>query len=363
MKGGNVVTGDVTLQDSQIEVNLPPGTVSPARKSGESVTITGVKINVTRPGSGGAGTGAGGTPPGTGAAGTPTTPTGPAGGSGAGAGTATVGGSPPGADRVELERQVLADKVTAATYRALLTREGAVPTAEFLQRLLALRPLLSRNEKRIATLLAQMPSIPAQDPIKDVIEPLEQLLVSEDQKIEQQMDKAVQTATAKSGGTAGAAAPTAPTAQGGGGLPTTQAGTAGQTGHTTPSSTGGSLAALGKLRQLQLQPLVSTGQVTIGTLEPTAEQLKGVPQKLDLPAQWIIQVADARLTYIIPMQWTYAGPHAAEGGFQWLAQYKAHPPAGVILSTDGDRPIQFTDTGWEWTQVVGLWGTGTGPAR
>ena len=251
MKGGNVVAGDVTIEDSQIEIDPPPGTVSPTRKPGETVTITGATIKVTQPGTGGGGTvtgtgttGAGapgttgatgtGAPGTTGSTGTAAPGTTGSTGTAAPGTTGTTATTVPGAtgaapapvatpDRAALERQVLADGPTRDLYKALLSKEGAVPTAEFLQRLLALEALIHRNGAKIAPLVAQAPGGgQGKDPIKDVIEPLEKLLLNEDVKLEQAMDKAIKSA---SGGPTGQTGQTGTTGQTGG-----QTGQAGATG-------------------------------------------------------------------------------------------------------------------------------------
>ena len=354
-----------------MEIDLPPGTVSPTRKPGETVTITGATIKVTQPGTGGGGTvtgtgttGAGapgttgatgtGAPGTTGSTGTAAPGTTGSTGTAAPGTTGTTATTVPGAtgaapapvatpDRAALERQVLADGPTRDLYKALLSKEGAVPTAEFLQRLLALEALIHRNGAKIAPLVAQAPGGgQGKDPIKDVIEPLEKLLLNEDVKLEQAMDKAIKSA---SGGPTGQTGQTGTTGQTGG-----QTGQAGATGQTGP--TGPSLADLGQIRRLQFAPLVRTGQIQVLQIRADDALAKAPPQTFALPAEWTIATANAKIRYVIPLTWTLVNTLQTQSGDDWDALYQTSPPSGAILSDDGDRPIQFIDTDVVWRSTL-----------
>lgn len=362
MKNGNVVSGDVTIKDSEIEIDLPPGATA-GRKPGETKTIENVKVRVTSVGQGtGGGTGAG---TGVSAPSTANPPTTTQGGQGApgGQGGQATPASTAQADAIQRQQmitQIEGDKDLKPLFQALLGKEGAIPTREFLERFIQLKALIQRNPKAAEKIIAQAQPGTVNDPVKDIIEPIEKQLLSENQKLADARAKAAAGQTAQ--GSPGTPAtgtqqtttgapnpqPKNTTGQGQGqgqGTGTSATGTPG-----TPSATGQPSA------DVLTNPFTLTfasirPQVTFPTQVPLDNDPNGSapaspPPSLAISVPWVIKQGDGTLEYDIPIILKLAQRvDPTPSGQRWVAVYNVVAPGGAINSTQGDMPIQFSDAG------------------
>jgi hypothetical protein len=345
VQNGKVRTGDITIQNSQIEIDLPPGTLDPGRKDGESKTITGKKITVTSLSGGGGATGGTSTPVAAGASGT--------------AGTPQVSTAPPvaGPERSMLIQQIQADKDLLSIYQALAGKEGIVPTDELLRRFIAMKPMIQRHPAAVEIVVKGIQPGQITDPIKQIIEPIEQTLHQENAKLAQKLEQSL-----NSPGTKGGPPGPAPGAK-----PTDAKGS-----ETPGSSTGGDIDASGKkvtekpsdkpeASSSEHDPTMTGGGSASSPVSATQVKFGAISSQLVWPSyeppkenkppgaytywvRWNPNVGGTVLTYSIPLALKLRRS-LPPGSYNWLAEYGYVPPAGTFVTDMGDVPIQFSDAG------------------
>lgn len=371
IQGGKIVMeGNLDIQNSEIEIDLPPGALAQGtdQKPGEPRVIKGAKIKITSVGGGG-GTPGGDSIPAAPTTGEPTktpqTTTPPQPGT-----TAT----PPlaGPDRPALLSEIKNDANLLKVYQTLLGREGIVPNDEFLRRFAALKELIKRHPGAMPVILQGVHKGTITDPIKQIIEPMELMLLNEDANFQKQREKAIADAQkpppgstpAKPGdktqetpapGDTGTTAPgdTKTEAPGEkkpdeGSEGTTQPG--GQTTPQTPGQTPGSQTP-------STSPTMADKVITV-TFGRIESQLKwGVypPPLEDTPlptiswlVTWNMKVGDTEVVYEIPLQLRLkkaASKDKTPPEYIWLGLYEYNPPTGAINAKQGGLPIQFSDVG------------------
>jgi hypothetical protein len=161
-KGGNIVIdGGLDITDSTIEVDLPPDAVLEPPEPGKTTVLKGVKVKVTKVGSGG-GAGAGGPQKGLG-------------------GTAEKPGDKPGekqeAKPTEQEQKLVgeikADPNVKKVYDAVIGPKGIKMNEAALRRFLAIKDALKQKPALADRIIALLAKAEIKDPIKDLIEPME----------------------------------------------------------------------------------------------------------------------------------------------------------------------------------------------
>lgn len=362
VQNGKVSTGDVDIKDSQIEIDLPPGTLDPGRKSGETKTISGQKIKVTSL-SGGGGAGGTSTPGATGATPTPATAN-PTPGMGTpmpgtatptpGTGTAGTVATPPlaGPNRPALIQQIQEDKDLLKIYQALAGKEGIVPSDELLSRFIALKPMIKRHPAAVETVVKNVKAGQITDPIKEIIEPIEQTLQQENAKLGKKLEQTL----------AGTTPPTPGTPTG--------AGTGGKSGDAKATDTSGASDTKATVKpgdKADAKPSdkdsSGTGGGAVATAPPTATAVKfsAISGQLEWPAyeppvgdkppvtysygvRWTANAGGTQLYYKIVLSLKFKRS-LPPGEYAWLAEYEFAPPSGTFTTELGDVPIQFSDAG------------------
>jgi hypothetical protein len=176
-KGDQIqISGTVDIIDSDITIDLPPGTKLVPPKQGEKRVIKGVKMVIKKVGTG---QGQGGS-----------------GGSGSGSGTEGGGQGVPGMeskDKPAANMPMLTDgarKLLTETYKdantkrvaeVLLSVKATKPVnEEMIRRLNALKDKLAKHPEVLEGFLTQIKKKPGSDPLNDVIIPLEEALKNAD---------------------------------------------------------------------------------------------------------------------------------------------------------------------------------------
>jgi hypothetical protein len=358
VQDGKILAGDLELKDSQVEIDLPPGTLDPGRKADEKTTLTGVKIKVTSlSGGGGAGSAGSG---GQGASGgpatptvTPTTPTvtpaTPSTTPGAATGTTAA---PPiaGADRPALLDQIKQDPDLHRIYAALAGKEGVVPTDEMLRRFVALKPMIKRHPKAVETVVQNITPGQVTDPIKQIIEPIEQTLSQENAKLAQALGAQAQSGTPgsqqtpatksggeSSGGPSAQSASTQEKSQETGAKPDDKASTGG-------GNAGSAVTAKAKATSVKFRDAVARHELVWPSYEPPPGSETKPPDSYTYWIEWRTTVGSATLTYKIPLLLTLKAK-LPSGSFQWFAEFDFKAPTGTFTTAEGDLPIQFSDAG------------------
>lgn len=366
IQNGKVSTGDLDIKDSQIEIDLPPGTLDPGRKSGETKTISGQKIKITSL-SGGGGAGAMSTPGATAVTPTPAMPN-PT----PGMGTTTPGTAAPtpatgmagtlappplaGPNRPALIQQIQADKDLLKIYQALAGKEGIVPSDELLSRFVALKPMIKRHPAAVETVVKNVKPGQITDPIKEIIEPIEQTLQQENAKLGKKLEQSLAAATPSTPGT--------PTGAGTAAKPGVAKATdkpvdkdkpgamdkPGDKAEVKPSdkdspSTGGGTAATQPPTATAVKFSAISGQLEWPTYEATAGDRP--PVAYNYGVRWTANAGGTQLIYKIELSLKFKKnlPQVPEGKYGWLAEYEFTPPDGIFTTEQGDVPIQFSDAG------------------
>lgn len=373
VKGGKLtMDGGSDISDADIEIALPPGAdLTKPRDPSTPLVIKGGKIKVTEVGGGGGGgAGASGTPaPGTPPPGTPAPPAstdkdapGPGSGTGSGskpptqAPTAPGGTQPAGTskpqDLGELVREVQSSPGLRTLYVGLLGKDDGVPvTPEMLARLIALKAPLERHPAIVQEILKGLKPAQIKDPIKDIIEPIEQRMQNADQKLAKARDKAIADAKAKAPapGAKPGTVPPGSTQKPGTEKPADTgqkpgAGDKAQKPDPQPGPTGGAGGDidLGSVRELSMLELAQSGQLE----RPSqGSKDKTPPPAMDYVFVWRLKIDQSELVYNIGVPLKFRNNLKAQGSEYWRAEYTCQPPTGVIVSTQGDMPIRFVDTG------------------
>jgi hypothetical protein len=361
IKGGKLtMQGGSEISDADVEIDLPPSAdLSKPRDPATPVVITGGKIKITEVGSGGGGAvGSAGTPgvgAGTASAGTKAEDK-PAAGSGSGqTGEPESQGGAPGQaggagraaaatpDIAELVREVQASNGLRTLYSGLLGKDDGVPvTAEMLRRLVALKTSFDRHPGVVQEIIAGLKPAEVTDPIKQIIEPIEERMRQAEQRLAAAREKAIADATAKAkgGGKPGTNPPVQeqkPAAQqeksgGGGKTPGDKDVTKGAGG-----ASGIDLASVRELRLNDLIPVLERPR--------QASPDKTPPKAMDYVLVWRVALDKSEVVYNINAHMTLVEVLPPLAGQIWRASYRFTPPTGVILNSQGDMPIRFTDTG------------------
>ena len=357
VQNGKVVTGHVDISDSQIEYDLPPGTLDPGRQGGETRTITGAKITVTSLASGDAGNTAGRGQSATPGANAPAQSATPGGGGGTQKPTATPAPVTPaplaGADRPKLIKQIDNDPDLRKLYIALTGKEGVIPSDEVLRRFIALKETLQRHPAESEKIIAALKPGTINDPVKDIIEPIEQALDQEDEKLKTGLEQAA-TNKGKPGSTPG--------------TPGAAQGSEANTTKTDPGKPGAAPETPGATQTPTPGPTTGPTQQP-GTAAPTARPnekvvsiaFKSIERQLVLPSyefsektppktyiyyvEWQPSVNGKLVTYSIPLSLTLHHQVPNPGSFVWQADYTYFVPGDVIPSEGNGLPIRFSDAG------------------
>lgn len=370
IKGGKLtMQGGSEISDADIEIDLPPGAdLSKPRDPATPIVIKGGKIKITEVGSGGgsAGTaGKAGTPGGSSGAPPDVTPKAddkPAGDSGSVQIPNSHGqGSAPGqadgtgkaaavSDIVELVQQVQASDGLRTLYAALLGKEDGVPvTAEMLRRLVDLKTTFDRHPGVVQEIIAGMKSAEITDPIKQIIEPIEERMRQAEQKLAKAREKAIADALTKASPSAKPAATTPVPVQKPAEKqekPVKGEKASGDEG-TRKEAGGGPGIDLASVRELSLHDLLPVLERS-----PQASPDKTPPKAMDYVLVWRVALDKSELVYYINAHMTLHKVLQPLKGEIWRASYKFTPPTGVILNSQGDMPIRFTDAGVITAEIV-----------
>jgi hypothetical protein len=329
-KGGNIVIdGGLEITDSEIEIDLPPGTVLDPPEPGQHRVIKGAKIKVTKVGTGGQ--------------------TGPATGS-TQQGAASGGGqaAPQDEQRKKLLADVEKEPGVKKLYDTLVKSKGIPVTDEVLRRLLALKDQLKQHPELVDRLIGTIQKGKLEDPIKDLIEPMEA-----------ELKKALEEK---------AKGKTAPTPE-----PPKDSGTSNkqpdQAPAQTPQSTPTAPASgptCNDATKLSLWSLVdlANGQAS-GASDVTAVKLgqKKFDESTDKPTETAESpVYIARKTpnglrkYTVVLHGNDMKPASNwdRKQFIWAADYEFTVPNVIVKSEQGDEPICFSDSG---TTRRMIWGS------
>ncbi len=360
LRDGKILAGDLDVSDSQIEIDLPPDALDPGREAGKSTTIKGAKIKVTSLSGGGTGATSGS---GVGGAVTPSPatqaggkiPAGPAAGSGV-ASSSAIAPALAGPDRPVLIQAIRDDKDLLRLYVAVAGKEGVVPSDEFLRRFIALKAMMKRHPASVEQVIQNIHPGQIKDPIKDIVEPIEQTLNQENEKVRQALEKSGAGAPTTAGAPGKASTPATPgppstvttttPAQPGVGATGTASGVPAPTSATPatiPSTTSAGQApptAVPKATPFVFSAISS--QLRWPTYEPpTGDQ---PPTTYTFWVEWNTKAGGATLKYKIPLSLTRE-KILPPGKYVWLAQYGFSAPAGTFTTEEGDLPIEFSDAG------------------
>lgn len=337
IKGNGVVLDVATeISDSVIEIDLPPGAVSQPPTSDKPVTIKGAKMKVTSVSKGGGGKegeGKGG------------------GGEGKGKGADELGkgqgtGVPSTKSRKELLKEIKGDKKLLAVFERLLGEKGATATDEALRRFVALKPYLDRHKEALEKSLVTKDAVEVTDPIKQVIEPLEQILMAEEEKLQKELDKAMSGKPStqddpKAADKAGDKPGDKP------GDKSKDAGKGGEAGGDKDTAGKGTDYSK-RMKDLQAVRSVEYAKIYGQLTFPNIDLGKGSAtplKKVVINGVWTIVTGNSALVYDFPITLKLKSKKETAEGQVWTGAYEYSPPSHVIRSTEGDRPIQFTDKG------------------
>jgi hypothetical protein len=308
IKGDGVVLDHaVEISDSVIEIDLPPGSVSEARSTGQPITIKGAKVKVTEVSAGGGSDLRSGS---------------------SGADKGTDPGATTDKDRDDLLKQVKGDPQLNPVFEKVLAEKGKVVTAELLRRFVALKPQMERHPDAVKKFLETFKS-GGEDPFTV----LEQFLKAEEDKQQKEPAKDEGAGEPKADGKEKIESTDKPKDQAEG---------EGKEGEAK-SKTG----ATGATKSNDVQE-VSFNQIAKQITFPTVGIGKGSSKPLKsvrVTGVWHTKIGGQARTYRFAVdikleEQTKTGP-----GYEWNAIYVFTPATGVIKSTKGDHPIQFTGGG------------------
>jgi hypothetical protein len=333
-----VLQGASEISDSSIEIALPPeAKLDQGRDPGATVTLKGAKLRITERGGGapsqpGPATGTAAAP----AAGASASP-GPAKEAGRNAPapptSAGAPGQPPKTPGLStLLRDVQSNDALRRLYTALLGKDGALVTEEAVRRLVALGGKLSRHPEVVDAIIKGLTPAPVTDPIAQVVVPIEERLRLADEQIAKEREKQIADARQKSSPKKGgpSAGPT---------TPGEERKTDTTAGPKDPSAAAGPAVDPQDVRELQMATLMEALEF------PAIAGGAAPPAATVYPMVWRVRVGKSELVYQIPVQAKFLRALPAGRGQVWRALYQFVPPAGVLLSEQGDMPIRFTDTG------------------
>lgn len=325
LKGGHIVlSGAFDIKDSEIEIDLPPGTEAEAPADEVKREIKGVKVKVTKLGTG---TGAG-----------------EAGGKG---GKPTQGGKqegekppedPEAAERTKLVGEIQADPQLKQLYDRIFTKKG-VPKVEVLRRLAALKARLKAHPELLEKLLGKLTKAEVTDPIKELIEPMELELDAAEKKTEAKPAEEIKPGTPTT-----TAPPTTP--------PTKKEDKPPETGTPKAEPTEKEKASAAGI---EFWAVVKDASFKRWRKDP-AEKTSPAPTTLGkMPVNLTLGKGKDERTYNFWAHGTLIKQHAApKPGFQWSGDYDFAAPSGIFKSTKDDKPIYFTDAGKTKSMVWGL---------
>jgi hypothetical protein len=333
-KGGNIVVdGGLEITDSQIEIDLPPDAVLEPPEPGKKRVIKGVKMKVTKVGSGMGAPGAQGQ---SGAAG------------GQPAGKDQPGGKekPPAVsdERRKLVGEIQGDPGVKKVYDAVVKPKGLPVSDEVLRRLLALKEQLKQHPELVDRVIALLQKGEIKDPIKDLIEPMEAEIK---RAIEEEANKKK---------------PTPPPT---GGTPPDKPAT--ETPPTTPQAPMPAVVPCKDAEMLDLWTLVDAAEPGKASKLPDNTAVRLGQNKFDEKATKPTETAvspvylgrktpDGLRSYTVWIHGKDVKPLKTwdKKRFVWAADYEFTAPSGPIKSDQGDSPICFNDGGTKRRMTWGL---------
>jgi hypothetical protein len=339
LKGGHVlIDGALDIKDSTIEIDIPEGTDVDVPEGGETPRqITGIKVKITKPGSG-IGTVEPGKEPAKGAT---------------KGGTETPPPDPDAAERAKLLSEIEADSALKKVYETYFTRKGT-PALETLRRLTALKARLRAHPELLEKILGQVKAAGGEvkDPVKEFIEPLERAL---DEAEKPQQTKPPEKATP--GDKPGAPPPgkepeqTKPPE---GTAPSDKPGTAPPGKENAPPATA---TDKGNATALELLKIIKSDYLKRSDVDPDNADAPTAPAAtVRIPVHLPRETKKGHREYHFYLDATLVKARDKShmsGQFEFSGDYSFHPPDGVLLSTQKDEPIYFTDA--DKTQTV-EWG-------
>ncbi len=314
-----VVDGGLDITDSTIEIDLPPDAVLDPPEPGKTKTIKGAKVKVTKVGSGG-GTG------------DPSKDQAQAGGAGK-----ADKDKPPAKDKAPLSEQqkkligdIQAEPNVKKIYDKIVAAKGVRMSEEALRRLLAIKDVLKQKPQLADRLIALLEKAEINDPIKDLIEPLEAELKK---AAEEDAKKAKQ-------------APPPPP-------PTTTTTTKQQQPPppTTPTTPPPTVDPCANADKLVLWDLIFNPPKDVKVDREGRNKVDRADdkptEKVTAPLIFIRSTPRGPRRYNVPIPGDNPQtPDASDGDlskFTWSARYDFHAPRGPFKSENGDQPICFTD--------------------
>ncbi len=311
-KGGKVVIdGALDIKDSTIEIDLPKDAVlDPADSSGVR-EIKGAKIKITK------------VPTGTG----PQKGEGPVdkqkGGEAGGTGSQDV----PKPEEGKLLGEITKDEKLKKIYDVVFGPKGIKADKATLERFLALKAKLDAHPELVEVIIKSIKPGEITDPIKQLIEPMEQIIADKEKKVEQKTDT-------KPGDTPAPA--TSPEAK-------PEQKKDDQKGTTAAGPTDAEKAAA---TQLEFWKMFDAKALTISNID-LGDEAPDSPTPT--AAFWVklsgkTKKGDRHYNFSVHGTLEKVLPNTDKGKWLWLGRYKFSPPASLIKSTVGDEPINFTDT-------------------
>ncbi|MCY1078692.1 eCIS core domain-containing protein [Archangium lansingense] len=294
-----VISGDVEIIDSQIEIDLPEGTMlEPAEGGGKKRIIKGVKVKIT---SVGKSAGEGGTldiPEGQAPADKDKTAT----------------PEPVSEERKKLLTEVNAEPRMKKLAEAVFAKKGVRVPDEALQRLIALKEALSRHPELVDAFISSLEKAENFDILRDLIAPMEEALKKADEQKPEEEKKKLPEGTATT---------TPPTTA----PPSTRPPTVTTPGPTRPPATA--------VKFTDVMPKMTFPRRT--TVE------KSPPQTLTGTIELTLDTSSGQRVYRFTVSGTFVKALKPHEGEAWRAEYDCTIPSGVITSEQGDEPIQFSD--------------------
>jgi hypothetical protein len=343
MKGGKVVIdGALSIKDSTITIDIPADKdVDVKSQTDVKREIKGANITITDPGSGKGDAAAG---------------KGDGKGKGDGAKTdektdETKEEAPPDpdlAEKTKLVGEISKDERLKQLYEKIFKKKGT-PDLELLRRLAALKAQLDAHPELLEKLLGKIIEGEVKDPIKEIIEPLEQELANADKKVEEPKPDP--------GGTPGTPTTTTDDKKPDDKKPgattttttTTPAANAPKPDDKKPKTTDGTP----KAAPTEEEKAKATGidfwshkDKKVKGWEPEDKPAEYSPTG-KLPVRLQVKTKSGMREYRVWIHGTFVDKRKADAGFEWMGNYNFAPPSGIFQSTVGDEPIYFTDAGTE----------------
>jgi hypothetical protein len=331
-KGSQIeISGNLDIIDSDITIDLPKGTVLAPPKKGEKRVIKGVKVVIKKAGTG-EGHGGGG-------------------GKGTGPSSDSKGEGVPGMESKDKPAENMpklspgARKQLEETYKDPNTKKVAdlllsakankEVSEEMLKRLNALKDQLAKHQQLLEEFLKQAKKKPGSDPLKDVIEPLEELL--------RNADKPKPDTTVK---------------------PPDPKDPASSQDVKSPGDSKAVSTSKPPLDKSKATPIEMRNGKNRLTFDKENDPSRTREDVIDGVASLTRLVVDVERTYRIRLKGVYAGPlsqtptpPAAGVTVLWGGMYTLTVPDGVFKSTDGVDSIYFTDVGKKFEKPYVVWGS------